>query len=105
MTLWCVLHVTEEGDTTRRDDLQKMAEMARWLEAVSEEVGLDQELISTYQSPLLRLIGTVAHGPSRPAAPLTACLVGYAAASQGKDPNELVAALENLAKNWEVSEG
>ena len=90
---------------TRRDDPQKMVEMARWLEAVSEEIGLDRELIAMYQGPLLRLISTVAHGPSRPAAPLTAFLVGYAAASQGKDPNELVAALENLAKNWEVSEG
>ena len=90
---------------TRRDDPQKMAEMARWLESVSEEVGLDRELITRYQGPLLRLIGTVAHGPSRPAAPLTAFLVGYAAASQGKDPNELVPALENLAKTWEVSEG
>lgn len=88
-----------------RDDPQKMAEMAQWLEAVSGEVGLDRELITTYQGPLLRLIGTVAHGPSRPAAPLTAFLVGYAAALEGKDPNELVAALENLAENWEVSKG
>ncbi len=90
---------------TRRDDPQKMVEMARWLEAVSEEIGLDRELIATYQGPLLRLISTVAHGPSRPAAPLTAFLVGYAAASQGKDPKELVAILESLADNWEVSEG
>ena len=90
---------------TRPDDPQKMADMTRCLEAVSEEVGLDRELITAYQGPLLRLIGTVAHGPSRPAAPLTAFLVGYAAASHGKDPDELVVALENLAENWEVSEG
>ncbi len=104
-TQWWDLRVTEEDGMTRRDDPQKMAEMARWLDAVSEEVGLDREFITTYQGSLLRLIGIVAHGPSRPAAPLTAFLVGYAAASRGKDPHELVASLENLAENWEVSEG
>ena len=87
----------------RRDDPEKMAEMARWLEAVSAEVGLDRELIKKYQAPLLQLIGKVAHGPSRPAAPLTAFLVGYAAASKDQDPVELVRRLEQRAENWDAA--
>ncbi len=85
----------------RRDDPQKMAEMARWLEAVSAELDLDEDFITVHQGPLLRLIGKVAHGPSRPAAPLTAFLVGYAAASKGRNPDELVALLETRAENWD----
>ena len=86
---------------THRDDPEKMAAMARWLEAVTAELGLDDDLIKAHQGPLLRLIGKVAHGPSRPAAPLTAFLVGYAAASGGRNPDELVALLEDRAEKWE----
>lgn len=83
------------------DDPQKMADMARWLNAASSELGLDKALIETNQSALLRLINTIAHGPSRPGAPLTAFLVGYAAASTHCEPEGLVEKLEKLAENWQ----
>lgn len=85
----------------RRDDPEKMAEMARWLEAASKKLKLDTELIKAHQGRLLGLIEAVAHGPSRPAAPLTAFLVGYASAAKNEDPDRLVALLKTLAENWE----
>ncbi len=84
-----------------RDEPQKMAEMARWLDAVTGELELDPQLIEKHQASLLRLISTVAHGPSRPGAPLTSFLVGYAAASKDQDPEELISLLEKRAENWE----
>ena len=45
-----------------------------WLESVSTELGQDPALVED----LLDLTRDVAHGPSRPAAPLTAFLVGLA---------------------------
>lgn len=84
-----------------KDDPEKMAKMAAWLNAASEELDLDPSVISENQTAILNLINTVAHGPSRPGAPLTAFLVGYAAASQKRDPKELTELLQNRAANWE----
>jgi hypothetical protein len=42
---------------------------------------------------MLRLISEVAHGPSRPGAPLTAFVVGLAAARAAGDPEEQAAAV------------
>lgn len=49
-----------------------------WLESVSVELGLDPAVIRALVGELLDLTRDVAHGPSRPAAPLTAFLVGLA---------------------------
>ncbi|MGO1592054.1 MAG: DUF6457 domain-containing protein [Ancrocorticia sp.] len=84
-----------------KDDPEKMAKMAAWLDAAGAEIGVDPSVMADNQTALLDLINTVAHGPSRPAAPLTAFLVGYAAASQGRDPHELIELLENRAAGWE----
>lgn len=81
-----------------------MAQMRRWLEAASNDVGLDPEVISSVEPELLRLIGIIAHGPSRPGAPLTAYLVGFAAA-QGKDPQQLIRSLSELASTYVDDEG
>ncbi len=88
----------------RQDETAKMQEMSRWLAAVSEELGVEENIIEAHQNSLLRLIGKVAHGPSRPGAPLSAFLVGFAAASQQQDPEELIARVEELAKTWDCVE-
>ena len=85
-----------------KDDPEKMAKLAAWLEAAAEELGVDPSVVTDNQTDLLGLIDTVAHGPSRPGAPLTAFLVGYAAASQGRNPSELVELLEKRAQGWDA---
>lgn len=77
-----------------------MAQMDRWLAAVSAELDLNPDLIGTHQKALLDLIATVAHGPSRPGAPLTAFLVGYAAGSTGADPSALADRIHERARNF-----
>jgi hypothetical protein len=56
-----------------------MALMDAWLDAVCAELGVDRDLVRASTPGMLRLIGRVAHGPSRPGAPLTAFVVGLAA--------------------------
>ena len=58
---------------------EERAAAHQWLAAVSAELGQDPELIRSLIGELLDLTRQVAHGPSRPAAPLTAFLVGVAA--------------------------
>ncbi|MGV9182883.1 DUF6457 domain-containing protein [Arcanobacterium canis] len=90
----------------RYDDPEKMARMNRWLRTVSAELELPHETIEKVQEPLLRLISTVAHGPSRPGAPLTAFLVGYLAASDpSADIDDVVARLDLRAKEFVAREG
>jgi hypothetical protein len=65
-----------------------------WLEAVSAELGTDPQFIRSLTRELLDLTKHVAHGPSRPAAPLTAFLVGVAAGKKlsGEESTEEAAA-------------
>ncbi|MFW0179914.1 DUF6457 domain-containing protein [Rothia sp. P5766] len=59
-------------------------EMARdFLRRASAQLDLDPALISELTPHLLGLTKRVAHGVVRPAAPLAAFLVGYAAAQAG----------------------
>ncbi|WP_324653572.1 DUF6457 domain-containing protein [Georgenia sp. H159] len=86
-------------------EAERMAQMWRWLEAVCAELGIDPELLDGVTDDLLGLVRDVAHGPSRPGAPLTAFLVGLAAgrASPKPDPAvvaDRVAAVERLAASW-----
>jgi hypothetical protein len=74
--------------------------MRTWLDAAQRELGLDLEVDT---AELLDLTRTVAHGVSRPAAPLTAFLVGYAAARGGGGPQAVTAAhraVARLAERW-----
>lgn len=84
----------------RKDDPEEMERMSAWLAAACQNLGVERTVLDTFQDELLALIGTVAHGPSRPGAPLTAYLVGYAAGSQGKDPHQLIESLQGAARNW-----
>ncbi len=83
----------------KKDDPEKMAQMHRWLTDVREHLQLEDNPLETVESELLSLIGTVAHGPSRPGAPLTAFLTGYAC-GKGADAEELISQLQDLAENW-----
>lgn len=73
----------------------RMVIMRSWLERVCAELGVDPAVLDTTTTPLLALIRDVAHGPSRPGAPLTAFLVGLAAGSRagGEATDDLVAAV------------
>lgn len=78
------------------DDPEKMARMRDWLAVAAAELGVDQEKVTAAEGPLLDMIGAVAHGPSRPGAPLTAFLVGVAVGG-GADATELARRIEALA--------
>ncbi|MFC7406340.1 DUF6457 domain-containing protein [Georgenia alba] len=70
----------EEG---RGDETRKMVAMNAWLDEVCAELGLERDVLAEVTPDLLRLVGRVAHGPSRPGAPLTAFAVGLAAGADG----------------------
>lgn len=81
---------------TRTDDPEKLMLMRRWLTLVEAEIGVDPTLMKAVEAPLLELVSTVAHGPSRPGAPLTAFLIGVAT-GRGQDAEELIARVSRLA--------
>ena len=61
---------------------EEIATAHQWLRAVSAEFDMDPETIQHLVKDLLDLTKHVAHGPSRPAAPLTAFLVGMSVGKQ-----------------------
>jgi hypothetical protein len=83
--------------STKSDDPEKMVRMRAWLSVVEDELGIEQSILEQAETPLLELISAVAHGPSRPGAPLTAFLVGVAA-GRGEDPIPLARRIEELAE-------
>ncbi|MBD8063233.1 DUF6457 domain-containing protein [Oceanitalea stevensii] len=64
---------------------ERMAQMHEWLHEVCAELGVDPAVVESTAEPLLALVGQVAHGPTRPGAPLTAFLVGLAAGAAGRE--------------------
>ncbi|MHB1065444.1 MAG: DUF6457 domain-containing protein [Georgenia sp.] len=97
--------MTKQGNVPARgDESEKMAAMNRWLDAVCAELDVDRGVLDANSAGLLALISDVAHGPSRPGAPLTAFLVGLAAARTG-DPAVAVAQgvsrVSVLATSWD----
>jgi hypothetical protein len=85
------------------DRLQAMSTMSDWIDQVCHE--LDLELISPRASTdlVLDLTAEVAHAVARPAAPVTAFLVGLAAGG-ASDPNAAIAEraeqVKQLAARW-----
>ncbi|MFJ3794169.1 DUF6457 domain-containing protein [Kitasatospora sp. NPDC090091] len=74
--------------------------MKDWLDAAKAELGVD---IDIDVAGLLDMTKVVAHGVARPAAPLTAFLVGYAAAQTGGGPAAVAEANRRaaaLAERW-----
>lgn len=75
----------------RVDDDDAARRMSDWLDRACVELGVDREAVREVTPMLLDLVRDVAHARSRPAAPLTAFLVGVAAASTDGSPEELAA--------------
>lgn len=68
------------------------AAMADWLSAVAAELGLTDLDVTAVVDTVLDLTADVAHGVSRPSAPVTAFLLGVAA-GRAADPDATVAEL------------
>jgi Domain of unknown function (DUF6457) len=71
--------------------------LERWTEAVCAELGIDPALADT--KAVLDLARDVAHGVARPAAPLTAYLLGVAV-GRGQPVADAAARLRDLAGAW-----
>jgi hypothetical protein len=71
------------------------AVLEEWMDAVCLELGLDRDEID--RDLVLNLARDVAHGVARPAAPLTAYLLGLAA-GQGADPRQIAARITAMAE-------
>ncbi len=78
--------------------------LAPWVTAVATELGLhDVDAVAAVDT-VLDLTSDVAHGVSRPGAPVTAFLLGIAA-GRADEPDEavtrLAGRLSELAENWD----
>ena len=77
--------------------------LSEWVTAVARELGLEQALDSVGTVDLvLDLTSDVAHGVNRPAAPVTAFLIGVAA---GRADDPTVAARDYAGKIAKLAEG
>jgi Domain of unknown function (DUF6457) len=76
--------------------------LERWTEAACAELGIDPVLADT--TAVLDLARDVAHGVARPAAPLTAYLLGVAV-GRGQSMADAAARLRELAGAWADSPG
>ena len=74
-----------------------MTMLDEWAAAVCGELGLDPAALDPRL--VLDLARDVAHGVARPAAPLTAYLLGVAV-GQGRPPAESAARISQLAAQW-----
>jgi hypothetical protein len=72
-----------------------MSTLADWIAAVRDELHIDP--VDT--DLVLDLAREVAHGVARPAAPLTAYLLGLAV-GRGADPEHAAAVITTLARSW-----
>lgn len=75
-----------------------------WIAEVKADLGID---LDVDVRGLLDTARVVAHGVARPAAPLTAFLIGYAAARQGGGAQAVAEAArrtEALAERWGAAE-
>lgn len=90
---------------TENSNKTSLATTHQWLTAVSEELGVDPELVRDLVGDILDLTAAVAHnGPSRPAAPTTAFVVGLAAGAGAGDAatvRDIVARVEEMLSTYE----
>ena len=56
-----------------------MTDVEQWIGGVCAELGIDPAVVTSISPAVLDLVRDVAHGVSRPTAPLTAFIVGLAA--------------------------
>ncbi|WP_214111013.1 DUF6457 domain-containing protein [Acrocarpospora catenulata] len=71
--------------------------LEEWTALVCRELGLDPSQLD--RDAVLDLTRDVAHGVARPAAPLTAYLVGLAQGT-GTAPPDVIARISALAADW-----
>jgi hypothetical protein len=84
-----------------------VSRLDEWTAAVCDELGLDPAALDPAALEprlVLDLARDVAHGVARPAAPLTAYLLGVAV-GQGRPPAESAARIGRLAAQWVQAEG
>ena len=74
-----------------------MSTLDDWTNALCAELGLDPEIVD--QKAVLNLARVAAHTVDRPAAPLTAYLLGVAV-GRGEPLAETAAKLQELARGW-----
>ncbi|WP_449066215.1 DUF6457 domain-containing protein [Planomonospora algeriensis] len=72
--------------------------LEEWTALVCKELGVDPAQVD--RDALLDLTKDVAHGVARPAAPLTAYVLGLAQGA-GTAPPDAVERVTELARNWE----
>jgi Domain of unknown function (DUF6457) len=72
--------------------------LARWVARVSAEFGLDVD-VDRATRQVLDLTRDVAHQVDRPAAPVTAYLLGLAVGA-GADPEAALARIATLLEHW-----
>ena len=70
-----------------------------WTAAACAELGLDPAEVDRGRGPVLRLARDVAHQVERPAAPLTAFLLGLAV-GRGQSAEAAAQRLSQLAASW-----
>jgi hypothetical protein len=75
-----------------------MSGIDRWVMAVSEELGLSA--VPSDVRTILDMTKDVAHNVDRPAAPVTAYLVGIAV-GRGKPLPEALKCVQELADSWD----
>ncbi|MBC9734327.1 DUF6457 domain-containing protein [Nocardioides marmotae] len=76
-----------------------------WIDELSDVLGVEEEMD---EALVLDLARVVAHAVQRPAAPITAYLLGYAAGAAGADPagvERLAARAQRLAEAWDRPAG
>ena len=80
-------------------DHDPLASAQVWLRTAATELGVNPGIVRELIGDILDLTRDVAHGPSRPAAPVTAFLVGLSAGRAGGDtPAEVRARIERLSE-------
>jgi hypothetical protein len=79
-------------------------ELDRWLASVADALDLDLAVLSEVSAPVLDMVRVVAHGVSRPAAPLTAFVLGLATGAGGHPTPDGIRAgvllVEQLVREW-----
>jgi Domain of unknown function (DUF6457) len=75
--------------------------LEEWTEAVRADLGLESNVVDV--TTVLDMARDVAHGVARPAAPLTAYLVGVAV-GRGAAPAEAAERIAELARSWTKAE-
>ncbi len=78
-----------------------MSTLGDWIDTVCTELGIDRADLQ--EGAVLRLARDVSHQVDRPAAPVTAFLLGYAVAS-GRPLAPTAARLTELAATWPAAQ-